>query len=274
MPTAAYAATDRMLGELKLNTVCREARCPNIFECYNRKTATFMILGSTCTRNCRFCAIAGGRPDPLDPGEPERVAEAARRLGLKHVVITSITRDDLADGGAELFAETINAVRAACGCTVEVLTPDFQGDESAIRTVMNARPDVYNHNVETVPRLYPEVRPEADYERSLGLLELVKKEGEGIITKSGIMLGLGETEGEVEETLSDLVEHGCRVVTIGQYLAPSAAHHPVEKFYTPEEFEKWGVRALAAGFRFAPSGPFVRSSYRAEEIFGNADVGK
>jgi lipoic acid synthetase len=255
-----------MLKSLNLNTVCRGAKCPNIFECYARKTATFMIMGNTCTRGCAFCAVGRGIPAPLDPDEPRRVAEAAKRLKLKFVVITSVTRDDLADGGAGHFIETIQTVRNATGAKIEVLTPDFKGDESAIRKVISARPNVFNHNIETVKRLYPAVRPAAEYERSLKLIETVAREGGEIIPKSGIMLGLGETEDEIAETLRDMKSRGCEALTIGQYLAPSEKHFPVAKYYTPDEFKIWEIRAREAGFQIVQSGPFVRSSYMAEQL--------
>lgn len=266
LPSGSYAATDGMLKSLNLNTVCRGAKCPNIFECYARKTATFMIMGNTCTRGCAFCAVGRGIPAPLDPDEPRRVAEAAKRLKLKFVVITSVTRDDLADGGAGHFIETIQTVRNATGAKIEVLTPDFKGDESAIRKVISARPNVFNHNIETVKRLYPAVRPAAEYERSLKLIETVAREGGEIIPKSGIMLGLGETEDEIAETLRDMKSRGCEALTIGQYLAPSEKHFPVAKYYTPDEFKIWEIRAREAGFQIVQSGPFVRSSYMAEQL--------
>jgi lipoic acid synthetase len=267
LPSGAYAATDRLLEDLRLNTVCRGAKCPNIFECYGRGTATFLILGTACTRSCTFCAIGSGPTEPVDEDEPVRVAEAAKRLKLKHVVITSVTRDDLSDGGAAYFAAVIREIRKVLDCTIEVLTPDFQGDESAIRAVLEARPDVYNHNIETVSRLYPEVRPGADYERSLALLKLVGTEGVNIHTKSGMMLGLGESGAEIEKTLHDIRKAGCEILTIGQYLAPSENHHAIDKFYTPEEFEEWKQRALDLDFKHVFSAPFVRRSYRAESIF-------
>lgn len=266
MPSKTYAATDRLLDDLELNTVCRGARCPNIFECYARRTATFLVMGNVCTRGCRFCAILGGRPGPLDEGEPLRVAEASKRLGLRHVVITSVTRDDLPNGGAEHFARTIRAVKNVLDCTVEVLTPDFKGDSHALETVLNAGPDVFNHNVETVPRIYSEVRPGADYERSLELLRRAAQERPDIFTKSGIMLGLGETDEEIKRTLLDIRETGCRIVTIGQYLCPGEDHFPTARYYTPDEFDNWKGVSEDMGFDQAHSGPFVRSSYMADTV--------
>ncbi len=255
-----------LLSELGLHTVCREAHCPNRGECYAAGTATFMILGSVCTRNCRFCAVEGGMPAPPRPQEPARVAEAVRRLGLGHVVVTSVTRDDLPDGGSGHFAATIRAVLQETEATVEVLVPDFQGRRRDLERVLDAGPHVLNHNVETVPRLYPEVRPAADYGRSLRVLQTAAARQDAPVVKSGLMLGLGETEEEVSAVLRDLLEHGCRAVTLGQYLAPSEEHHPVAEFLAPERFEALQRTALQMGFGAALSGPFVRSSYRAGEV--------
>jgi lipoic acid synthetase len=252
------------LEDLHLATVCQEARCPNQCECFARGTATFMILGRTCTRGCTFCAVSGGCPEAVDPDEPDRVATAARRMGLRHVVVTSVTRDDLPDGGSEQFARTIRAVHDRCGATVEVLTPDFQGRTEDIDRVIDARPEIFNHNVETVPRLYPEVRPEADYERSLGLLQRVA--GHGLVGKSGLMLGLGEREEEVVRVMRDLRRMGCRALTLGQYLRPSDAHHEVVEFVRPEQFDRFRRKGLDMGFDGVASGPFVRSSYNAGEL--------
>jgi len=252
------------LRELRLATVCQEARCPNLHECFARGTATFMILGRTCTRRCTFCAVRSGGPERVDVGEPARVAEAAERLALRHVVVTSVTRDDLPDGGSGQFAETIRAVRGRCRASIEVLTPDFRGSNEDIDRVATERPDVFNHNIETVPRLYAEVRPQADYARSLALLARVA--AQGLVSKSGLMLGLGEREDEVEAVLEDLRRAGCRAVTIGQYLSPSAGHHPVMEFVTPERFESLRQKALAMGFDGVASGPFVRSSYNAGKL--------
>jgi lipoic acid synthetase len=249
-----------------LGTVCQSAHCPNLGECFSRGTATFMILGTVCTRRCRFCAVDKGQPGPPDPGEPKRVAQATKALGLAYVVVTSVTRDDLPDGGADHFAKTIRCIREHCPETkVEVLVPDFEGAEASLRTVCDARPDVFNHNVETVPRLYEKVRPQADYRRSLDVLAKAVKSG--IPTKSGLMLGLGETSREIWETLNDLRRAGCAYLTLGQYLAPSDEHTPVQRYVPPEEFDRWGETARAMGFSEVASGPLVRSSYRAEELF-------
>ncbi len=266
LPPAAQ--TDRVravLAELNLNTVCREAHCPNRGECYAAGTATFMILGRECTRNCSFCAVSSGKPEPVDPEEPRRVAEAARRLGLRHVVVTSVTRDDLPDGGSRQFAETIRALHEDTAATVEVLTPDFQGRTEDLLRVLECGPEVLNHNVETVPRLYPEVRPGADYARSLGVLTHAAGHPAVPIAKSGLMLGLGERAEEVRRTLADLLAAGVLAVTIGQYLAPSERHHPVVEFVPPERFQELEEQALAMGFESALAGPFVRSSYRAAD---------
>ena len=269
---AGAARVRQLLSGLGLATVCSSAHCPNLCECYERGTATFLILGATCTRTCRFCAIGRADPGPLREDEPEAVAEAAARLGLKHVVVTSVTRDDLGDGGAGHFARTIRAIRARLPrAAVEVLTPDFLGDQKAIETVLAAGPDVFNHNVETVPRLYPAVRPEAEYRRSLGVIRYAAKRaapgGLKIWTKSGLMVGLGESDGEVRAVLEDLRAAGCEIVTIGQYLAPSAGHVRVERFVEPQRFAAWEAEARALGFAAAAAGPFVRSSYQAERVF-------
>lgn len=266
-PQEEWEGVQKLLRTLALHTVCESARCPNIGECFRRGTATFLILGNVCTRSCRFCAVAKGTPGPPDPEEPERVAEAARQLNLKHVVVTSVTRDDLPDGGAGHFAATIVAIRRVLPqATVEVLVPDFQGKEEALNTVLAARPDVLNHNVETVPRLYPSVRPQANYKRSLWLLGRAKEKAPDILTKSGLMVGLGETREEVEGVLKDLRSVQCDIVTIGQYLRPSVRHLPVASYIPPEEFEYYREYALRLGFLGVASGPFVRSSYRAEEF--------
>jgi lipoic acid synthetase len=258
--------THELLRELRLETVCENARCPNRPECYSRRTATFMILGNTCTRPCGFCAVPRGEPEPLETDEPERLAEAAHRLGLRHVVITSVTRDDLPDGGADHFYRCILAVRALTGAAVEVLTPDFLGDRRAIDRVLEARPDVYNHNVETVPRLYRKVRGRADYRRSLDLLEHVKRQAPQTVTKSGLMLGIGETVEELLEVLVDLRAVGCDTLTLGQYLAPTLKHIPVARFVPPAEFDALAGLARSLGFAHVASGPFVRSSYHADEM--------
>jgi lipoic acid synthetase len=258
--------THNLLRELRLETVCENARCPNRPECYARRTATFMILGNVCTRPCGFCSVPRGAPEVLEEDEPERVALAAERLGLRHVVITSVTRDDLSDGGADHFHQCILAVRARTGAAVEVLTPDFLGDVRAIDRVLEARPEVYNHNMETVPRLYKKVRGRAEYQRSLDLLGHVKRKSPEIVTKSGLMLGLGETTEELLEVLADLRAVGCDTLTLGQYLAPTLKHVPVKRFLSPAEFTMLADRAHSLGFRKVASGPFVRSSYHADEM--------
>lgn len=255
-----------LLRELRLGTVCQEARCPNIGECFARGTATFMILGTTCTRHCTFCAVGDGAPAPPDPREPDRVAEAARRLGLRHVVVTSVTRDDLPDGGAGHFARTIHALHEGTPATVEVLIPDFAGRTEDLERVLDAGPEVLNHNVETVPRLYGRVRPEADYRRSLQVLAGAAASPGVPVAKSGLMLGLGETPQEVLAVLGDLREAGCTALTMGQYLAPSPAHHPVAEFVPPERFRELEQRARDLGFAAVASGPFVRSSYGAARM--------
>lgn len=269
---ATYQELRRLLRDGGLHTVCQEAACPNLGECFSRGTATFLILGDRCTRNCRFCAVAQGPDGPPDPREPQRVAQAVKTMALNYVVITSVTRDDLPDGGAGLFAETIEAVREESpGAVVEVLIPDFQGKEDALLRIMRARPDVLNHNVETVPRLYPAVRPDARYDRSILLLRRAREMDPFIPTKSGVMLGLGESDDEVRFTLEDLVSAGCRLLTLGQYLQPSKHHLPVKRFVPPEAFDRWRAFALQAGFKEAASGPFVRSSYHAQELYTSAE---
>jgi len=262
-----YEAVRALLKDSRLHTVCQEARCPNQWECFSARTATFLIMGPSCTRNCRFCAVDHGPVHPPDPLEPLRVAEACRRLGLTYVVITSVTRDDLCDGGAHHFARVIQAVRKQMPLAgIEVLIPDFEGNPRALEMVMNAGPDVLNHNMETVPRLYPSVRPEAVYRRSLELIQRAGEAGPRIRTKSGLMLGMGETSDEVRRTLQDLRGAGCRILTLGQYLRPSSDHLPVERFIPPDEFDAWRREALAMGFSQVASGPFVRSSYHAKEL--------
>ena len=258
-----------MMRRLSLVTVCEEARCPNIHECWAReRTATFMLMGDVCTRHCGFCAVGKGKPGALDPQEPERVAEAAAELSLSHAVVTSVNRDDLADGGAAHFAATIRAIRRRLpGCTVEVLIPDFRGDADALETVLAEEPEVLNHNTETVPRLYKRVRPDARYEQSLELLARTdsrrRRTGSATKTKSGLMAGLGETLDELLATLSDLRAAGCDIATVGQYLQPYEKRLPVERYYTPEEFERIRVEGEAMGFLRVESGPLVRSSYHA-----------
>ena len=258
--------THDLLRELKLETVCENARCPNRPECYARRTATFMVLGNVCTRPCGFCSVPRGEPLELEGDEPERVAEAALRLGLKHVVITSVTRDDLPDGGADHFARCVVAVRARTSAAVEVLTPDFLGDPAAIDRVIASKPEVYNHNLETVPRLYRKVRGRADYRRSLDLLLRVKRTAPEMVTKSGLMLGIGETVGELFDVLADLREIGCDVLTLGQYLAPTLKHIPVARYLPPGEFDELAAAARLMGFKEVVAGPFVRSSYHADEM--------
>lgn len=266
LPQAEMQFTSSLIEELKLETVCESAKCPNRTECWSQKTATFMILGNVCTRPCGFCSVPKGKTEQVEFDEPERVAEAARRLGLKHVVITSVTRDDLKDGGADHFYKCVLAVREATGAAVEVLTPDFMGKRESIARVVEAKPEVFNHNTETVPRLYHRVRRNAEYQRTLDLLEQVKQIDPQMITKSGLMLGLGETIEELFEVLADLRKVGCDMLTLGQYLQPSPTHLPVERFVPPEEFDEIGEQARKLGFSFVASGPFVRSSYHAGEM--------
>lgn len=261
-----------LINKSRLHTVCQEAKCPNIWECFSKHTATFLILGERCTRNCRFCAVTHGPLTPPDPKEPARVAKAAQAMSLQYVVVTSVTRDDLPDGGAGLLAHTIREIRNRMPHTkVEVLIPDFQGNAQALETVLKAHPDVLNHNIETVPRLYSTVRPEAIYARSLELLKRVHISNATIPTKSGLMLGLGETSDEIHQTLEDLLEAGCRILTLGQYLQPTHKHLPVTRFVTPDEFNHWQKIAYGLGFSEVASGPFVRSSYQAHELFQAAN---
>ena len=256
----------QLVSEQRLHTVCEEARCPNIFDCWNRRTATFMILGDVCTRACRFCAVTSGRPTELDLGEPVRVAASVAQLGLRHAVITSVDRDDLRDGGADIFARTIRAIRRQSpGTSIEVLTPDFGGDWEAVATVVEARPDIFNHNTETVPRLYPSIRPKAVYERSLELLRRVKAQAPEMVTKSGVMVGLGETHGELLKVFGDMRAHDIDVLTVGQYLRPSQKHAPVVRYYEPDEFKTLKDEASTLGFGHVESGVLVRSSYHADE---------
>ena len=256
----------RMMNRLKLHTVCQEANCPNVMECFGNKTATFMILGRECTRQCTFCNVTKGSPTPADDLEPVRVAQAVLELGLKHVVVTSVTRDDLPDGGAGHFARVIEEIRRVAGITaIEVLIPDFRGDSQALSTVVMAKPQVINHNIETVKRLYPDVRPIADYSRSLALIKRIKELNPDIHSKSGFMVGLGETPQEVEELLIDLRTSNCEIVTIGQYLAPSDKHHPVIEYIHPERFSMYKKLAGEMGFKYVASSPLVRSSYHAGE---------
>ena len=264
-----------LMAKLKLNTVCKEANCPNLGECYKKHTATFMILGRQCTRNCRFCNVVHGAPEPVDPEEPENLAEAALRLGLKHVVITSVTRDDLPDGGAAHFAACIRAVRATSPDTaVEVLIPDMKGVASSLDIVIAAKPDVFNHNVETVKELYEKVRPEADYDRSLDVLRYAKSAAPDMYVKTGIMVGLGETEAQVCALMDDVLATGCDILTVGQYLRPSSAHVEMKEYISPETFARYKEIAEKKGFRYVASSPLVRSSYRAEEAFRRAGAAK
>ncbi|HZD59582.1 MAG TPA: lipoyl synthase [Anaerolineae bacterium] len=266
-----YRFVKNTLRQLQLHTVCEEAGCPNIYECFESKTATFLILGDTCTRNCRFCLVGGGKLLPPDPDEPLHVAQAISQLGLTYAVITSVTRDDLPDGGASVFSRTIREIRKnSPNCGIEVLIPDFGGNWQALKVVIDAGPDVLNHNIETIHRLYPQIRPAAGYERSLHLLKLAKETGFAGMTKSGIMVGLGEDVDELVEALADLRHHNCDIVTIGQYLAPSKDHFPIARYYTPAEFEEIGKLGLAMGFSHVESGPLVRSSYHAKEQCGQA----
>ena len=264
--------TANLLDELGLETVCDNAKCPNRMECYSQQTATFMILGNVCTRPCSFCAVGRGRPEALEADEPERVAEAAYRMGLKHVVITSVTRDDLDDGGAEHFYQCVLAVRERTGATVEVLTPDFINKPGALARVVQSAPDVFNHNTETVPRLYRRVRgPKSDYRWTLELLRRVKELNPDIKTKSGLMLGLGETRDELLDVLTDLLEVDCDFLTLGQYLKPSTDRYlPVVRYVTPDEFDELGRLAESMGFKQVASGPFVRSSYHARDMVENS----
>ncbi|MBO0688611.1 MAG: lipoyl synthase [Candidatus Dormibacteraeota bacterium] len=261
-----YRQLRGLVREQRLHTVCEEAHCPNIYDCWNRRTATFMILGAVCTRACRFCAVTSGRPTELDVGEPVRVADSVATLGLRHAVITSVDRDDLRDGGADIFARTIRAIRRRSpGTSVEVLTPDFQGDRDAVRTVVEARPDIFNHNTETVPRLYARIRPRAVFERSLDLLAYVKELAPDTVTKSGVMVGLGETADELLDVFRAMRTRDIDVLTVGQYLRPSPKHAPVERYYPPDEFAELKRAAVAMGFEHVEAGPLVRSSYHADE---------
>jgi len=260
----SLAGTARLIDALRLHTVCEEARCPNRMECYANKTATFLLLGDVCTRRCGFCSVAKGKTRPVDADEPRRVAEAAQRLRLRHVVLTCVTRDDLPDGGAEHFCRTVAAVREATGATVEVLPSDFAGNVAALDRLIAAAPEVFNHNTETVPRLYPVVRGrKADYRWTLEIFRRVKRSSPAIRTKTGLMLGLGETHEELLDTLADLRDAGCELLTLGQYLQPAEDCLRVVRHVPPDEFEAWAETARRLGFRHVASGPFVRSSYHA-----------
>lgn len=267
-----YSKLKKLVDEQKLHTVCQSAKCPNMGECWSAGTATLMILGDVCTRSCGFCHIATGRPPSLDLDEPRRVGHAVATMNLKHCVITSVNRDELKDGGAEVWAETIRQIRQQSpGTNVEVLIPDFCGDWDALQKVLDERPEILNHNIETVPRLYYKVRPQAKYHRSLKLLQIAKQQG--LVSKTGMMLGLGETEDEIESVLNDLVAIGCEILTLGQYLQPTAKHLPVERWVHPDEFNEWKRRGEEKGLRHVESGPLVRSSYHAEkQVLSHAAV--
>lgn len=272
---ANYEEVKALVESARLHTVCQSADCPNIGECWHSRTATFMILGATCTRNCRFCAVNHGKPGPVDDDEPRRVADAVAYLNLRHAVITSVTRDDRPDGGAGIFAKTIRLIHESMpDCSVEVLIPDFQGDEDALRLVVNAHPEILNHNIETVERCYPSVRPQAVYARSTALLRRAKDYSQlstlssQLRTKSGLMVGVGETWDEVLQTMRELRAAGCDILTIGQYLAPSPDHAPIAKYYTPDEFSELKRVGLDMGFGYVESGPLVRSSYHASNQMG------
>lgn len=262
-----------LLATLNLNTVCQSAKCPNIFECFSKRTATFMLLGGTCTRNCAFCGVLPGKPQMPDPKEPENIAEASLRLGLKYIVLTSVTRDDLKDGGAGHFYNTIKQIKKILPeAKVECLIPDFGGSKDSLELVLEAKPDVLNHNIETVKRNYGPIRKGADYNRSLGILKNARKMMPGILTKSGFMLGLGETEDEIKELILDLKEAGCDILTIGQYLRPSGNNFKVSKYYTPHEFESIKKFADSQGFKHVVSGSYVRSSYHASTAYNNTKI--
>ncbi len=270
LPTGpAYEELRRLMRSKELHTVCEEAHCPNMAECWGAGTATFMILGDTCTRSCGFCAVTTGRPGTVDREEPLRVGEAVARMRLGHAVVTSVNRDELPDGGARIFAETIREIRRRSpGTTVEVLIPDFLGKEDALDAVLDAEPEVLSHNVETVPRLYARVRPQARYERSLGVLRRIATRAPAIVCKTGIMVGLGETMDEVLATMRDILDQGTHVLTVGQYLRPSTMHLPIERYWTPAEFAELHDAGMAMGYRHVESGPLVRSSYHAERHVG------
>ncbi|MEX5214861.1 MAG: lipoyl synthase [Nitrospiraceae bacterium] len=259
-----YQEVRQIVDRLGLHTICEEARCPNRWECWNHRTATFLILGDICTRRCHYCSVGTGRPLPIDRDEPGRVAEAVQAMGLRHAVITSVNRDELPDGGASIFAETIRSVRRLTPtCAIEVLIPDFEGDEAALQTVLDERPDILNHNIETVRRLFPSIRPQGKYDRSIQLLDRAKRLGAR--TKSGVIAGMGETADEIREVMRDLRSVRCEILTIGQYLQPSTQHLPVAHFYRPDEFATFRDDAYAMGFAHVESGPLVRSSYHAAE---------
>ncbi|ULA62460.1 MAG: Lipoyl synthase [Nitrospira sp.] len=259
-----YLDIKQTMDRLKLHTICEEARCPNRWECWNARTATFLILGDICTRRCHYCSVETGRPLAIDHGEPQRVAEAVQALGLRHAVITSVNRDELPDGGAAIFAETIRQTKALSpGCTIEVLIPDFEGNDAALATVCAEKPEILNHNIETVRRLFPSLRPQGKYQRSIELLDKAKQQG--MTTKSGLILGMGETLDEARDVMRDLRTVQCDIMTIGQYLQPTRAHLPVARYYDPSEFAVLKEEGLALGFTHVESGPLVRSSYHAEQ---------
>ncbi len=267
----SYTRIDRYHRLHGLNSVCRSAACPNQGECWSQGTATFMILGTTCSRHCRFCNVASGHPQPPDPEEPRKVAKAIYELELDHAVITTVTRDDLVDGGASQFVKLIREIRKLTNeCRIELLISDLQGNWEALATILAEKPDILGHNVETVPRLYSQVRPEAEYQRSLSLLAEVHRQTPEIITKSGLMLGMGETEEEVLQVMADLRGHGCQLLTLGQYLAPSRHHFPVQRYVPPQEFSDYAEKGLALGFAHVEAGPLVRSSYHAEEQYDSS----
>ena len=263
--------TREILSNLDLNSVCENAHCPNMGECFAKKTATFMIMGNICTRNCRFCAVQSGEPQPLDKNEPQNLAKAVKKLGLQHVVITSVTRDDLKDGGATHFKNIVKQIQELTNnseVTIEVLTPDFKMNKSALDKILKVQPDIFNHNLETVPRLYSVIRPEAEYQRSLDVLNYVKKNNQGnIFTKSGIMLGMGEKKQEIINIMKDLREIDCDIITIGQYLQPGPEHYPVKKYIKPEEFKEYENIGQKLGFKYVAAGPYIRSSYQAADFF-------
>ena len=263
-----YAKMKSLLRNAELHTICEEAKCPNIAECFNRGTAVFLILGDTCTRNCRYCNVVHGEPKPINQNEPKEVAQSVKTLGLSYVVVTSVTRDDITDGGAKAFYQTIMEIKKTNpNCKVEVLIPDFKGDESSLKTVIEGKPDVVNHNIEVVEDLFPKIRPEGDYQISLNLLKNIKKYGPSIKSKSGFMVGLGETKEQLILTMKDLRSSGVEILTIGQYLQPSKQHAEIKKYYNPKEFDEFKKIALKMGFMNVVSGPLVRSSYHAEEAF-------
>lgn len=260
----AYQDLRNILEGLELHTICEEARCPNIWECWNNRTATFLILGDTCTRRCHYCSVVTGKPLPVDQDEPLRVAQAVQAMGLRHAVVTSVNRDELNDGGAAVFAETIRQIRRLNpACAIEALIPDFEGNETALAAVTSEKPEILNHNIETVRRLFPSIRPQGKYDRSIELLGRAKQMG--MTTKSGLIVGMGETEDEIRQVMCDLRSVSCDILTIGQYLQPTRQHLPVAKFYRPDEFARFKEEGLALGFRHVESGPLVRSSYHAEK---------